>query len=104
MRALVERQNQIDLTKSHSGPRRVFFVGDDFWLQVRRPVSTRFAAQQVKEHGRWIFVSLQGDASALVEIPFLSWWVNRRRDRQELLSPATKSEVPRSASQLTDRN
>jgi len=90
---LVVRDPEIDLAKSHNGGRRVFFVGDYWWQRISRPISQRFMGQRVKTHSLWHFVEMKNvDRMFIAEIPFLSWWYNRRQAR--LLGSSTDDSNP----------
>ncbi len=80
---IVVRDPEIDLAKSHNGGQRVFFVGDYWWQRISRPVSQRFMGQRVKTHSLWHFVEMKNvDRMFIAEIPFLSWWHNRRQTKR----------------------
>lgn len=92
---LVTLDSKIDLKKSFDGPRRVFFVGRHWWNQVNRPVSHRFAGQQVKQHGLWYFVLMPNvEMYTVAEIPLFSWWKNRREAKiQKFLDGVKRGEI-----------
>jgi len=89
MGVLVKRPDTIDLTKSHIGPQRVFFVGENWWRQVNRITSRRPGNIRVKVHVRWTFVQLRNcpDPMMLIEVPLINIFMEYKYGTDLLLLP-----------------
>ena len=92
MKLPISQLPKLDLAKAHDGPPRVFFVGDNLWNQINRPISKRFGGQRVKVNARWSFVKMNRvDPGLIIEVPFISWF-KRKIDRQRLASPRSSDQ------------
>lgn len=91
---LVETGLKLDLAKAHSGSNRLLFVGDYYWDQINRPVSSRkVGGMPTKYLAKWIVVHALppgGDPNFALEFPLASWLLTRRYQGTYIPKPESK--------------